>query len=194
MRARDNPFATDRVLRIRYELPDGDWAALLARLGRLRYRAAIVGPHGTGKTTLLEDLQDRLRASGVPSVSLRLDTTHPRFSRATLDACFDMMTPAHVVCLDGAEQLTRLAWASFNRRTRTARGLIITSHRAGMLPTLHTCTTNVYLLEQIVSRLLVGPHLRPASQPTPHDLFVRHHGNLRDALREMYDCYATLPS
>ena len=42
MRACDNPFAAGRVLSIRYECPEGGADTLLARLERLRYRAAIV--------------------------------------------------------------------------------------------------------------------------------------------------------
>jgi hypothetical protein len=189
MRARDNPFATNRVLRIRYELPDGDWPALLDRLDRLSWRAAIVGPHGTGKTTLLEDVQERLNARGVPTVSLRLDSTHRTFARETLDAALATVTPAHVICLDGAEQLTRLGWAAFQRRTRDAGGLIVTTHQAGLLPTLIECRTSAMLLDSIVSRLL-STSPRPATLPTPNDLFHRHRGNLRDALRELYDWYA----
>jgi hypothetical protein len=194
MRARDNPFTTARVLRIRYTLSDDDWSGLLARLEQQRYRSAIVGPHGSGKTTLLEDVQAQLRARGVPVVSLRLDTTKPSFTRAELADCFAAVTPDHVICLDGAEQLTRFGWASFERRARRARGLIITSHRAGLLPTLHTCATTEHLLEDIVSRLLT-PALRgqAAALPTSRELFARHRGNLRDALREMYDWYAMLP-
>ena len=116
----------------------------------------------------------------------------PHFTRTELNEHFSKITPAHVICLDGAEQLTRLGWTLFKRRARAARGLIITSHHAGLLPTLQTCSTNVELLEEIVGRLLSPtPPASPASLPTPHDLFARHRGNLRDALRELYDCYAT---
>ena len=192
MNARDNPFTTERVLRIRYALAAEDWTALLARIDAHGYRGAIVGPHGAGKTTLLEDLQAQLEARGVPTLWLRRDADRRHFTRAELDASFAMITPAHVICLDGAEQLTRLGWALFKRRARVARGLIITSHRAGLLPTLHTCTTNERLLEEIVGRLLSpAPPVSPATLPTARDLLLRHRGNVRDALRELYDCYAT---
>jgi hypothetical protein len=130
----------------------------------------------------------------VPTVALRLDTARPAFRRGELDACFAAVTPAHVICLDGAEQLTPIRWTLFERRARRARGLLITSHRAGRLPTLHTCATTEQLLEDIVSRLLTpAPPIHSAALPTPRELFLRHQGNLRDALREMYDRCAALP-
>jgi hypothetical protein len=183
MRARDNPFAADRVLSIRYEFPEGQAGTLLARLERLRYRAAIVGPHGTGKTTLLEDLETPLARLGFRVTHLRLDAAHPRFPRECLAATIDA---GDLVCLDGAEQLGRVAWMMFRWRTRRAGGVLVTSHRQGFLPTLVECATSPELLDGIVSRL---------APPTggvrlPADLFARHHGNLRDALREMYDVYA----
>jgi hypothetical protein len=190
MRARDNPFAADRVLSIRYELPEGQAGTLLARLERLRYRAAIVGPHGTGKTTLLEDLETPLAGRGFRLTHLRLDAAHRRFPRGSLARLAATLGARDLVCLDGAEQLGRVGWMMFRWRTRCAGGLLITSHRPGLLPTLIECATSPELLDRIVRRL---------APPTgdvraPEDLFARHHGNLRNALRELYDVYAgTIP-
>jgi GTPase SAR1 family protein len=191
MKARDNPFSTDRVLRIRYDLQHDTWPNLLARLEHFDYRAAIVGPHGAGKTTLLEDLQEKLEARGTPTLWLRLDHDHPKFDRATLDTLFARLTPNHIICLDGAEQLSRLPWLLFNRRTRPARGLVITSHKAGLLPTLIECTTTPELLGDIVARLSSGT-IRRVDAPKARDLFQKHQGDLRAALREMYDWYASI--
>jgi hypothetical protein len=190
MKARENPFSTDRVLRVRYQLLHDDWPGLLARLDRLDYRAAIVGPHGAGKTTLLEDLQERLEARGLPILWLRLDADHPAFERRALDAAFARVTPQHVICLDGAEQLTPFAWLRFKRRARGVRGLIITSHRAGLLPTLIDCTTTAELLDDIIRRL--APAAAGDAAPSARQLFQKHHGDLRLALREMYDWYAAV--
>ena len=183
MRARDNPFAADRVLSIRYELPEGQGGRLLARLERLHYRAAIVGSRGTGKTTLLEDLETPLVRLGFRVTHLRLDAGHRRFPRTCLAAT---LGARDLVCLDGAEQLGRVRWMRFRWRTRRAGGVLITSHRPGLLPTLIECATSPELLDGIVSRL--AP--RTGAAPVPADLFARHHGNLRDALRELYDVYA----
>jgi hypothetical protein len=186
MRARDNPFAADRVQSIRYELPEGQADGLLARLERLRYRAAIVGPHGTGKTTLMEDLETPLARLGFRVRHLRLDAEHRRFSRGCLSRFAATLDARDLVCLDGAEQLGWARWLTFRWRTRRAGGVLITSHRAGLLPTLIECTTSPELLDRIVSRL--APQTEGVR--TPKDLYARHHGNLRDALRELYDVCA----
>ena len=186
MRARDNPFAADRVLSIRYEFPEGQAGVLLARLERLGYRAAIVGPHGTGKTTLLEDLEKPLARLGFRVRHLRLDAEHGRFSRGCLSQLAATLDARDFVCLDGAEQLDRMRWMMFRWRTRRAGGVLITSHRPGLLPTLIECTTSPELLDRIVRRL--APPTGGLRAPT--DLFARHQGNLREALRELYDVYA----
>jgi hypothetical protein len=194
MKARDNPFATDRVHAMRYVCCGEPWSALLARLRQLRYRAAIVGPHGAGKTTLLEELQAELAARGFRIKPLRLTCERPSFDPAFLDRFFHLLTPADVVTLDGAEQLTRWAWTSFRRHAACASGLIITSHRSGLLPTLTECHTSAPLLGGLIDRLLTDamPGAIPLSGvsgdlPSAEDLFARHKGNLRAALRELYD-------
>ena len=78
MHARDNPFSTARLQHIRYRFQAGSWDGFLEDLKQRRYRGAIVGPEGTGKTTLLEDLEPRLRDLGFTPVRLRL--THPSAS------------------------------------------------------------------------------------------------------------------
>jgi hypothetical protein len=188
MLARDNPFASHRVLKVRYRLQGVSWDEVLERLARLNYRAAIVGPRGGGKTTLLEDLEPRLKAMGFATKPLRLDAEHPRFERAFEREFFAGLGSRDMLLLDGAEQMPRLAWWRFRRRTRSGGGVIITSHRAGLLPTLLECRTTPELLEGIVRELLGGSDLMPAGEI--QNLFDRHRGNLRDALRELYDSWA----
>ena len=95
-----------------------------------------------------------------------------------------------IVCLDGAEQLGPIAWMWFRWRARRAGGLIITAHRRGRLATLVACATSVGLLDRIIRRL--APDGLAAAPPAA-ELFARHRGNLRDALRELYDVYAAAP-
>jgi hypothetical protein len=132
MRARDNPFSTDRVLKIRYRPRGWTWDELLDRLARLDNRAAIVGPEGRGKTTLMEDLEPHLRTRGFGVKHLRLTRERPAFDPGWLRDFFAATTPNDVLLFDGAEQLTRFAWWRFRRAARRAAGLVITSHRFGM--------------------------------------------------------------
>jgi hypothetical protein len=195
MRARDNPFATDRVLAIRYTLAGDTWPALFARLAHLHYRAAIVGPCGSGKTTLLEDLEARLAARGFRVKPLRLDCHDRTFAATFLVRFFRGLAPSDIILLDGAEQLGHRAWRDFYRRAACAAGLIVTTHRRGRLPTLIECRTNAPLLDELVARLLgaVPPERLAVLRrqlPSADELCVRHHGNIRAALRELYDCCA----
>jgi Fe-S cluster assembly ATPase SufC len=174
VRARDNPFRTDRVLAVRYRLAGDSWEALLARFDALGRRAALVGPQGSGKTTLLEDLAPRFRARGYSVRELRLDTEMPRFEPVFLEEFIASLTPRDIVL--------------FERRTRAAAGLLITLHRPGRLPTLLETRTSPELLAGLIEQIL-GSASSDVRDSVP-ELYRRHEGNLREALRELYDRYA----
>ena len=59
----------------------------------------------------------------------------------------------------------------------------MTARREGLLPTLYRSQTSPSLLSRIVAALDEG-------LTSPEDLFRRHRGNLRTALRELYDLAA----
>jgi hypothetical protein len=185
MRARDNPFRTERILQVRYQWPGFSWDELLRRAETLRYRAAIIGPPGSGKTTLLEDLAPRLRQRGFRPHLLRLSREQTSLPLDDVKDFFRRLTGQDLLLVDGAEQLNPLAWCRLRCRTRCRAGLIVTTHRGGRLPTLWECRTDTALLAAIAADLLgVGPAMtvEPANI-----LFAKHQGNLREALREWYD-------
>jgi len=188
MRARDNPFSTDRVLRVRYRLDGTTWPELMGRLAALNYRAAIVGPHGSGKTTLLEDVAPRIAALGYRVKTLLLNESHHSFERDLLTRFYAELHPRDIILFDGAEQLGTLAWQLFKFNTRRAAGLIITTHSPGRLATLIQCRTSPKLLGQITCEILGSE----TTAPEIESLFTRNRGNLREALRELYDVYAAL--
>lgn len=179
-RPADNPFASGRIDRLAFRFTDVDEAVVLGRLATNGGRGAIVGPHGHGKTTLLEHLARRLDGE---SVWIRLDaaTTHPL--GAALSLMPRRVAQNHAVLIDGVEQLGGLSWWRLERRLRPAGTVIITSHRHGRLPTILECTTSPELLHDLVSELA------PELGDTVHldDLFDRHDGNLRLCFRELYD-------
>ena len=185
MRARDNPFAMDRIHAIRFRPQGGTFLEVLARLRELNYRAAIVGPDGSGKTTLLEDLERLFAEQGIKTRTVFVNDTSP----LTDPACRRLLAELdrdELLLLDGADLVPRSCWSLLKRHTIThTYGLVITSHRAGLLPTLLECTTSPSLLQEIVRELQPPDH--PIPTESLNALFHRHQGNLRDCLRELYD-------
>jgi hypothetical protein len=188
MRARDNPFRSDRVLSVRYQFQSGTWKDLLARFDALGRRAAIVGPQGSGKTTLLEDLEPYFRDRGDSVRHLRLDAETPSFDGKFLDDFFASLSLRSVILFDGAEQLGPMAWHRFKRRSRGAGGLMVTLHRPGRLPTLLETQPSPELFDALVRQIL-GDRAGEVRPLMPR-LYEKHAGNLREALRELYDLYA----
>jgi hypothetical protein len=182
LRARDNPFAVQRVHAIRYRLAGVTWEGLLDRLVALDFRAALVGPHGHGKTTLLEDLGARLVEKGFLIRAVTLHQRERRLGPVRSAALFQDPDPRDLLLVDGAEQLDPLSWWTLRLRAHTAAGLIVTSHHPGLLPTLHECRTTPEMLAEIVTDLEGR-----ADREEITELFSRHHGDLRLALRELYD-------
>jgi hypothetical protein len=191
VRARDNPFRVERVLRFRYRFAQGGWDALLARLAALSRRGAIVGEEGSGKTTLLEDLALRLESQGY---RIRWVTVSPPRRRLSTDQrriLMDGVGPEDLLFLDGADSLSRPAWLGVRRASRRAGGLLVAVHREGLLPTLHRTSTSPRLLSDMVRALSgCGSESFGASA---EELYLRHGGNLRTALRELYDTCAARP-
>ncbi len=187
MKAKDNPFAVERVHAIRYRPLSTTFDRLLTRLHELNYRAAITGPEGSGKTTLLEDLGQIFREKGIGTKLVFVNDTSSFDSPACRRLLADL-TRDQIVLLDGADLIRRSDWSLLKRHTIThAYGLIITSHRRGLLPTLIECSTSPALLRAIVTEL--QPQGRPLAAEFLDRLYERHQGNLRACLRELYDLH-----
>lgn len=186
MKARDNPFAAQRIERLPFRFPAGDdWDTLLARLEAVAWRGAIVGAHGTGKTTLLEQLAPRLAGRGFTPHLLTLRAASTSADKETLLAAAALRAPDFIL-LDGAEQLTTRQWLTFQNTTHAAAGCVITLHREGRLPTVLQSEPSPALLDDLTHELA------DASLPEgeARRLFIRHRGNLRECLRELYDRWA----
>jgi energy-coupling factor transporter ATP-binding protein EcfA2 len=171
MRARDNPFRTERLLSVRYRFHDFTQEEVLARLARCRYRGAIVGPEGSGKTTLLEELAAALADAGMPVHLSRAD-------RGPLPAM-----DGRIILLDAVERLSVADWLLLRYRARLAAGLVITARHAGRLPTIARLATTPSLLAGIASDLQGAPFPIESAER----LYRVYDGNLRAALLHLYD-------
>ncbi|MCE2727805.1 MAG: hypothetical protein LW698_13680 [Planctomycetaceae bacterium] len=181
-----NPFAT------RYTRPGAippldrhgtplDVATLASRLDAVT-AAAIEGPHGHGKSTLLFALAATLHAMGKPVRIVRLRDWH--------DACtasIAIATAPHgtAVFVDGWERLGLLAGPMRLVARVLRRRLLVTSHRPTGLPVLWKCATTPALLRAIVAR--VPDHGGAVNEMDIDAAFQRHSGNVRDAVSDLYD-------
>jgi hypothetical protein len=193
MRACDNPFRVQRLARLAYRLEGTTWEALFARWNTLGRRAALVGPEGRGKSTLLTELAARLVVrDGLRVRAVTLRRGERRLAGEERARLLDGAGARDLLLIDGAQELSAWEWRRVCEASRDAGGLLVTSHRAGLLPTLHECRTTPELLGELLGELLrdAPRDEGAASIAAAPMLFVHHRGNLRDALLAAYDRYA----
>ena len=162
--------------------------AIARRLRETKFRGAVVGPHGHGKTTLLLNLADHVDL--LPAMPRGSTVTTSMWvqvrpgERANLTTVRRMVRGyPYLLLLDGYDLLPRRDRA----RVLVRRGpVLVTSHRRTMLPTVAHCRTSAELLGRLIERL--SPDTRAAmTDAAVAGLYARHRGNVREALRELYD-------
>lgn len=192
MNARTNPFASRHVESLPFQHPVRSIEEIMAHLNDLNYRASIIGPEGSGKTTLLETIGDRLCQDGFKTVYIRFDEENKRFKKDLFGRIPKIKAASHAFLVDGVEQLSWLDWKRFCLYTRNAGAMIITSHVKSqwmrMMPTLLNTKTSPELLYDLVLKLVEKKDMVPKQEISR--LFDSHHGNIRLALRELYDIWA----
>ncbi|HEV3025749.1 MAG TPA: hypothetical protein VGX76_24920 [Pirellulales bacterium] len=185
-----NPFST-RYVRpgaVPYLFPpDCSVEGLIDRLRADGWWGQIIGPHGSGKSSLLAALTPALAAGGRRIVRFDLHDGQRRLGaawrkRGPLDA-------ASLLVVDGYEQLGLLSKLGLKRHCRRrGAGLLVTAHSDIGLPTLFACAPTVETAQRIVERLLP-----PGDQTIDRDDVARawqsHAGDLREALFGLYDLY-----
>ncbi len=183
MRACDNPFRSECVEALTYRGTGFSWSVLLERLAVGHGLGAIRGANGSGKTTLLGELGVRLSAEGYCVRRLRPDLESRALAREQVRRFAVDCGPDTALLLDGADRVGPLEWLALRRTARPAGVLVMTTHREGRLPTLHRCATSPELLADLIGDL-VPPGLLTEDVDA---LFSRQQGNVRTALRELYD-------
>ena len=176
-------FPPHRVLRYRYRIGERGWEELLSTLKSHDHRGAIVGDDGRGKTALLEDLLGRMSGNGFRFRGVALSPGERRLDDDQHEILFASLQPSDFLWVDGADALSRLSWLRVRRESRSAAGLVVTANREGLLPTLYRWSAEAYVLSEIV-RDATGEGTERFGVRA-EDLVRRHHGSLREALRDL---------
>lgn len=185
MKASANPFRSSSVEQLRYALSTDELEALVDDALH-ESCSCLLGPKGTGKTTLLEDLEPRIQQRGFKTHWIRLQLESTPADRAEAIAEIRNLSPQHVCLFDGAEVLNFWQW---RRVCRTARSngftLIATLHRKRSVTILRRTQTDWPLMEQFV-RQLSGEHYSDRLSDHAQRAFHSNHGNMREVFRACY--------
>ena len=188
---RENPFRSAKIEGLAFRGPSLE--TLFGRWEECGRRGALVGPCGTGKTTLLRAITDRLLDDGVPVESWAFFAGEPQPSAREIAERRDARAPGTVVIIDGAEQLS--GWRRRRRfalNDRCVGGVWMTSHREGWLSTVHLHEPDLDTLVELVTEL--DPELAevPATRARVSTLLDRHAGNAREVFYALYRTRAGL--
>ena len=178
--ASHNPFRSRAIESLPYRFAKGDWAQLVSRLQQLKFRGAIVGPHGRGKTTLLRDLELRLNADGYQVFSVFLNDQQ----RSLPWGEFARLDRRILLSVDGVDLLHPLQWKLLKAYSHRFSGLLVTTHQEGMLPPLWHCESSFTLFQELVDELSDVKSL-PVEK-----VYSLSNGNVRDAFFSLYDFLA----
>jgi hypothetical protein len=186
----ENPFCSRHVRpgATSYRFPPGESLdAVLARLREQRWRGEIVGPHGSGKSSLLTVLVPALQAAGHLVQWFELHDGQRKLPDRW-DAP-DRCPPGTVLVIDGYEQLDASCKRQILKKApKHDRGVIVTAHAASGLPLIVQTSTTLELAQDIVAELMAG---RPAlvARADVEECFEQSNGNLREMLFALYDRY-----
>lgn len=208
-----NPFSTRFVRpdQMQYRFPPGIdtdvWVrSLVARLQNDN-ALAVIGPHGTGKTTLLHFLLPRLEAHFHDVQFVRLTSSTKSIG---LLAAMRLATGNSLIVLDGFEQLPLVARLAMITRVRWGRNgakLLVTAHRKQWLvPTVFSTFWDAQIVRQLTEEKLA--HL-PKPQQTAMQLIAQRMAqqylspgdsggattaSVRDYWFSLYDAYEEMRS
>lgn len=187
-----NPFRSQRLRPgvVPYLFADGQTIDdLLKRLSDSRWRGEIFGPHGTGKSTLIQELLPQLAARGCSVLFGSFSGGKQQWTElagADVDSTLPKCVP-RIVVIDGFEQLSALARCKWKWSTYLwGQGLIVTSHHSMGLPVLQKTTVSAPLAREIAQRI-AGDDLGGLTADDVTAALQTYGGNMRDALFALYD-------
>jgi len=150
----------------------------------------IIGPHVTGKSTLLKHAASCARARGWCVVEVRPPRRIHWRQFKPLKQIDAPRAQVRLLCIDSAELISRLGWR-FIRAYSAIQSvrILATTHRDLGLECVAQHELTPTLACTIVARLLACESLAAPSEPGMAQLLARYQGSLRHVFFELYERY-----
>ena len=150
----------------------------------------IVGPHGSGKSTLVHSLLPELSAAfaNIRVVTIRAAT--PRSVAASQNLPIGHRIDRSLLIVDGVERLPWWHRQSLLRWTRrhTTRVLLTTHVPLAGVQTIYQTETTLSTLTRIVDQLTHGQPIAFGITKTDiHETWKKSGGNIREIMMSLYD-------
>lgn len=185
----ENPFCSKRIRpgAIPFYFPEGESVeTLLQRLEGNQWNGEIIGPHGTGKSTLL--------AAILPALQERKKVVHLELQDGVralplLYEEYELMDSETVMAIDGYEQLSYWSRRRLRKRSRTQGfGIVVIAHVSYDYPLLYQTASELSTARMLVRRLLENTIVQIPDSMV-EERFHQYHGNVREMLFSLYDDY-----
>jgi GTPase SAR1 family protein len=189
MRAQENPFRSTEIDTKPTSFARYDLDYYLKKLKELQCKAAILGEHGVGKSTLLCSLFRRLKDEGQQVVFLRAcgqeEPGHlsDYYNHLCLVRAVILNRQA-IIFLDGIDSMPFLLKEFVVSLSPYLKGLVVTSHRAERLSTLTVVTACPKFLARRIAELVNAPALDLSTLVS--DLLNKHNNNYRSVFFALY--------
>lgn len=146
----------------------------------------IVGPHGCGKSTLIESLKPILEIRGEQLASYCLHQGQRHLPMKWTDCSLQKATQ---VIVDGFEQLSKLSRYRLKRYCRKFnKGLLVTTHQTLGIANLISLQPDIRTALRIVTYLQRN-HVEVIHAEDVHRHYQDHPQNLRELLFSLYDLF-----
>jgi len=156
--------------------------ALFSKIADAAWTAELLADHGRGKSTLVTTLLAEAESRGLRTDRIVLSEDSPRLPLGWKRR----IAHAEVCAIDGGELLSRFAmWRLRRYAQKKQTGLIMTTHKQIGNGVLLEVETSPETFARFVKSLLADEDI-PLHTKRIETMFVRHRGNAREALWELY--------